>query len=50
MINFRMILGFIAYMMMGIMTIFAYFPTKAADWFELLGDKLWGGRDNLIGK
>ncbi len=50
MINFRMTIGFICYMMMGIMTIFAFFPKKAADYFESLGDKLWGGKGNLIGK
>lgn len=50
MINFKMTLGFICYMIMGLMAIFAYFPKKASDWFELLGDKLWGSKGNLIGK
>jgi hypothetical protein len=48
--NLRMLFGFVSYMAMGLFAIIAYFPTKASDFFEYLGDKLWGGKGNLIGK
>jgi hypothetical protein len=46
----KFIVGMMCYILMVLFAVGAWFFKTPSDWFEALGDKIWGSKGNLIGK